>query len=300
MAEIKGWVDKYIEYLRYERNYSLHTEISYFNDINQFCEFLNIRFTDWNWKSLNVIMLRDWVVALMENGHSTRSVNRKIAAVKAFYRFLLTKNYIETNPVEALKGPKIQKKLPTFIQDEDLNELLDALYLMADDFESMRDALILDLFYQTGIRRAELIGIRDIDIDKERKTLLVTGKRNKQRSIPVSDNLICRIEEYQLFRDAEVVNNFNLLFVKKKEGGALYPMLVYRIVNNQLKQLPRLSKMSPHVLRHTFATSMLNAGADINAVKEILGHVSLAATEIYTHTSFEELKRIYNKAHPRE
>lgn len=291
-------VQKYIEYLRYEKNSSSHTEISYFNDLKQLWQFVQDNYPEVLWLSLSEDIVREWVVELMEQGVSARSVNRKLSAVKAFYKFLVFKNYLQKSPINTLRGPKIKKKLPTFVVDHDLNLLLDQMYALGDDFISLRNVLILEMFYLTGMRRAELIGIKDDDIDYIEHTIRVTGKRNKQRLIPIDDELLAKIKRYKEQRDLEVSNRPMVLFVREN-GLALYPRLVYKIVVDLLSAIPSLSKMSPHVLRHTFATSMLNAGADINAVKEILGHASLAATEIYTHTSLEELKKIYNKAHPR-
>lgn len=291
-------VNKYMEYLRYEKNCSSHTEISYFNDLKQFSEFLKKEYPNESWTSVKPVMVRQWMVALIEAKNSPRTVNRKLSALKAFYRFLQLKNYIQLNKINKISGPKTSKKLPTFVLDNDINQLLEFVYSHVENFVDFRNVLILEMFYFTGMRRAELIGIRDTDIDSYNRTILVNGKRNKQRLIPISQVFLDRIREYQVFRDSEI-DCPQALFVREN-GTPLYPKMVYNIVVKQLEQIPTLSKMSPHVLRHTFATSMLNSGADINAVKELLGHASLAATEIYTHTSLDELKNIYKRAHPRE
>lgn len=290
-------IEKYLRYLRYERNYSPHTEISYSEDLRQFAEFVNQNHNGIDLREIDSDIVRLWVVSLLELKLSARTVNRKLSALKSFCRYLLRVGEVENNPLKKIVGPKTKKPLPSFVNYSDMKKVLSE-----EDFDctflSMRDRLILEIFYVTGIRRAELIGIKDVDIDFSAKILQVTGKRNKQRLIPVSDALLNMITLYMSARNRDVKMVSGYLFVKE-DGEPLYPMLVHRIVNERLAWIPTLTKTSPHVLRHSFATGMLNNGADINAVKELLGHSSLASTEVYTHTSFEELKKIYNKAHPR-
>lgn len=290
-------IQKYLDYLRVEKNFSSLTEISYSTDLSQFVSFVKSTDASLTIHDVDSDIIRAWLVDLMKNEElEASSVARKLSAVKSFFKFLLYKGYIKKNPSSKVVAPKKKKHLPVFITDKDINELIDAVE--GDDFLSLRDNLILEMFYMTGMRRAELIGLKNVDVDLAQLTLLVTGKRNKQRLIPISVKLRDKIVNYQVARKKELENIGEYLFVREN-GMQLYPVLVYRIIVEQLKKIPILAKASPHVLRHTFATSMLNAGADINAVKEILGHASLAATEVYTHTSFEELKNIYNKAHPR-
>lgn len=290
-------IEKYIRYLRYEKNYSLHTEISYSEDLSQFVEFLAEYFSDTDIKHVDRDIIRMWIVSMMERKISARSVNRKLSAVKSFYRYLQKIGEVTVNPASKINGPKVGRPIPAFANSADMEKVLDQEDY-GDSFESLRDHIIIELFYVTGIRRAELIGLKDVDVDFSSETIQVTGKRNKQRLIPFSDGMKQSLEQYIAVRNKEVGNQSGCLFVKNN-GEPLYPMLVHRIVTSNLQQIETLAKVSPHVLRHSFATGMLNNGADINAVKELLGHASLAATEIYTHTSFEELKRIYNKAHPR-
>lgn len=290
-------IEKYIRYLRYEKNYSLHTEISYSEDLSQFVEFLVEHFSDTDIKHVDRDIIRMWIVSMMERKISPRSVNRKLSAVKSFYRYLQKIGEVAVNPASKINGPKVGRPIPAFANSTDMEKVLDEENY-GDSFESLRDHIIIELFYVTGIRRAELIGLKDVDVDFSSETIQVTGKRNKQRLIPFSDGMKQSLEQYIAVRNKEVGNQSGYLFVKNN-GEPLYPMLVHRIVTSNLQQIETLAKVSPHVLRHTFATGMLNNGADINAVKELLGHASLAATEIYTHTSFEELKKIYNKAHPR-
>ena len=290
-------IEKYIRYLRYEKNYSLHTEISYSEDLSQFVEFLAEHFSDTDIKHVDRDIIRMWIVSMMEKKISARSVNRKLSAVKSFYRYLQKIGEVTVNPASKVNGPKVGRPIPAFANSADMEKVLDQEDY-GDSFESLRDHIIIELFYVTGIRRAELIGLKDVDVDFSSETIQVTGKRNKQRLIPFSDGMKQSLEQYIAVRNKEIGNQSCYLFVKNN-GEPLYPMLVHRIVTSNLQQIETLAKVSPHVLRHSFATGMLNNGADINAVKELLGHASLAATEIYTHTSFEELKRIYNKAHPR-
>lgn len=290
-------IEKYIRYLRYEKNYSPRTEISYSEDLCQFVNFLKSETEDEAIERVDSDIVRRWIVSLMESGISARSVNRKLSALKSFYRYLLRTGQVKENPLRKIAGPKMKKPIPSFVNSKDMDVILDDT--MEDkSFESLRNKLILELFYDTGIRRAELLGIKDLDVDFSAKTIQVTGKRNKQRLIPISDILCAQIVEYIEVRDSEVEYKSGYLLVRNN-GQQLYPMIVHRIVTNSLSGISTLSKSSPHVLRHSFATSMLNNGADLNAVKELLGHASLASTEIYTHTSFEELKKIYKQAHPR-
>jgi integrase/recombinase XerC len=290
-------IEKYTGYLRYEKNFSLHTEISYSTDLRQFAEFLRERFSGMDIKNVDSDVVRMWIASLMEAGIAARSVNRKLSTLKSFYKYLQRINEVSVNPAKKITGPKTSKPIPSFVNNGDMEKVLEESNF-GNTFESLRDRIMIELFYVTGIRRAELIGLKDADVDFIAETILVTGKRNKQRLIPFSDGMKTMIEQYLVARNESVENLSGYLFVKDN-GQRLYPMLVHRIVTENLSQIPTLSKTSPHVLRHSFATGMLNNGADINAVKELLGHSSLAATEIYTHTSFEELKKIYNKAHPR-
>lgn len=290
-------VDKYIEYLRYEKNYSSHTEISYYTDLVQFKNFIETYYPEVELESVDGDIVRAWIISLMESKTSARSVNRKLSSLKSFYRYLQKMGQITMSPLKKISGPKAKKPIPSFVNYSDMEKVLD-LEVQDNDYESFRDKVILELFYVTGMRRAELIGLTDKDVDLYAGNIRVTGKRNKQRIIPISKNTIALIDSYIEIRNNNFENQTAAFFVKK-DGEPIYPMLIHRVVSNHLKWIPTLAKASPHVLRHSFATGMLNNGADINAVKELLGHSSLASTEIYTHTSFDELKKIYNKAHPR-
>lgn len=290
-------VEKYISYLRYEKNYSSHTEISYSTDLAQFNSFLERNYPEHTLIDVDGDIVRAWVMLLMEQKTTARSVNRKLSSLKSFYRYLQRIGEVKVSPLKKVSGPKAAKPIPSFINYNDMEKVLD-VDVSDDDYEAFRDKVILELFYVTGMRRAELIGLRDVDVDLGTGSIRVTGKRNKQRIIPISKSTVDLLNKYLEVRQAEFKNQTETFFVRKG-GDPVYPMLIHRVVTEHLKWIPTLAKASPHVLRHSFATGMLNNGADINAVKELLGHSSLASTEIYTHTSFEELKKIYSKAHPR-
>lgn len=292
------WKEKFMRYLRVEKNYSSHTEISYLNDLSQFESFIRSETGTFDPTNIDADLIRIWISQLIENGIKPRSVNRKLSAIKSFFKYLKKTEVLKNNPAETVHGPKIEKKLPTFATDTDLEKILDDETEFSDNFEGYRDHLILELLYVTGMRRTELINLKDADIDIYAKTLRVTGKRNKQRLIPFSDNTLYNIQKYISLRDAKIKNNSAFLFVRNN-GDPMYPAMVYKIVHTHLSRISTLSKKSPHVLRHSFATEMLNNGAEINAVKELLGHSSLASTEIYTHVTFDELKKVYQQAHPR-
>lgn len=290
-------IQKYISYLRYEKNYSLHTEISYSKDLSQFEEYLNQSFEGIALIDVDADIVRQWMASLVESGVTARSVNRKLSSLKSFYRYLLRIGLIKSSPMKRVVGPKSKKTLPSFANDSDLELILDS-ELDESSFSTIRNHTILEVFYVTGMRRAELINLKLEDVDLSANLMKVTGKRNKQRLIPFADELKSVLESYLVCRDQLEVLNCDNLFVREN-GEPMYPMLIYRIIKGYLETISTLDKASPHVLRHSFATNMLNNGAEINAVKELLGHSSLASTEVYTHTSFEELKKIYKKAHPR-
>lgn len=289
-------INRYIDYLRYEKNLSSYTEISYSTDLTQFADYLQGEHEGITLLDVDSDVIRLWMVSLMKSNITARSVNRKLSAVKSFYKYLLKIGELKQSPASKVVAPKLKKPIPVFVNDKDMQVLLDEPPKDAG-FVEFRDYLILELFYVTGMRRAELIGLKDEDVDFYSQMLRVVGKRNKQRLIPVSKDIVNKLHKYLELRNREVEQSS--AFFVKEDGGAMYPMLVHRVITGRLKMISVLSKTSPHVLRHSFATAMLNNGADINAVKEILGHSSLAATEVYTHTSFEEIKNIYNQAHPR-
>ena len=287
----------FLQYLQYEKNHSTHTVEAYKNDLEQFKEFVFGK-KDFNPSEIDTKIVRRWIVSLMEEGYSPMSVNRKLSAVKSFFKYLCKKEQLSANPVKKVTGPKVNQALPYFVKDKEMNQLLVELET-EDTFEGKRDQAILDVFYSTGMRCSELTGLKEEDVDFESLLIKVTGKRNKQRLIPFSIQLQTSLQTYRTVRDEKVQDVEKKAFFVRKNGQPLSRTMVYAIVKKRLSELPNLSKKSPHVLRHTFATSMLNNGADLNAVKELLGHASLSSTEVYTHTTFEELKKAYHQAHPR-
>lgn len=292
------WKEKLIQYLRNEKNYSSHTEISYLTDLTQFQQFIEKECGEFEPEQIDADLIRIWIAHLIEEGIKPRSVNRKLSAIKTFFNYLNKIEAVKGNPAEKVRGPKTPKRLPAFVNHEEMVRIIDDEQAYPDNFEGQRDRFIIELFYMTGMRKSELIGLKNSDIDYYAKTVRVTGKRNKQRIIPLSDTTLEKLKNYVQLRDREVENKSPFLFVKKN-GDPIYPKMIYNIVRKHLDNIPTLSKKSPHVLRHSFATEMLNNGAEINAVKELLGHSSLASTEVYTHVTFEELKKVYHNAHPR-
>lgn len=288
--------DNFLKYLQYEKRYSDHTLVAYKTDLGQFIQFMNESVGDFEFKNVTLKQIRSWVVSLMENDISARSVNRKITTLKSFYKYLMREGFVETNPAQLVTKPKVGKKLPVFIQEENLNQLLD-LGLFSADFEGTRDKLIVSLLYGAGIRLAELKNLGMHNFNTKEHTIKVLGKRNKERIVPYPKSIDQVFLEYLKFRDEfSGINSF--LFITSK-GEQVYDKLIYRVVKKNLSLVTTVSKKSPHVLRHSFATHLLNHGADLNAVKELLGHSNLSATQVYTHTTFERLKQIYKQAHPR-
>jgi len=287
----------FLDYLRYERNYSDKTIVNYGSDIGQFREFIQEEVKVSEWASVNSQIVRSWIVSLMDKGYTATSVNRKLSSLRSFYKFLLRRNELEVDPLRKIVGPKNKKMLPSFLKEGEMNDLLDKVDF-GKGFVACRDRLIVEMFYATGIRLSELIGLNDVDVDVSGCLLKVTGKRHKQRLIPFGDELKESIIAYKEVKKEEV-QAFSRAFFVRLNGEPLYSGLVYSIVKRNLSKVVTLKKRSPHVLRHTFATSMLNNEAELEAVKELLGHSSLSATEIYTHTTFEELKKVYKQAHPR-
>ena len=289
--------DSFLDYLRYERNYSEKTVLAYGEDISQLREFAQEEIGDFNPAEVTPELIREWIVSLMDKGYASTSVNRKLSSLRSFYKFLLKKKVVLVDPLRKITGPKNKKPLPSFLKENEMNRLLDDTDF-GEGFEGCRDHLIIEMFYATGIRLSELIGLDDKDVDFSASLLKVTGKRNKQRLIPFGDELKEGMLEYVNVRNEQVLDSGGAFFVRKN-GERLYKNLVYNLVKRNLSKVVTLKKRSPHVLRHTFATTMLNNEAELGAVKELLGHSSLATTEIYTHTTFEELKKVYKQAHPR-
>ncbi len=289
--------DSFLDYLRYERNYSDDTVKAYGEDIRQFQEFGGEDVGLQSPSEVVVDVVREWMIHLMNLGYATTSVNRKLSSLRSYYKYLLRKGEVKVDPLRKITGPKNKKNLPVFVKESEMNRLLDDEDF-GEGFEGCRDHLVIAMFYATGMRLSELIGLDDGDVDFAASVIKVTGKRNKQRLIPFGEELRAEMEAYVKQRDESVPVRSGAFFVRKT-GERLYPNIVGKIVTRNLSKVVTVKKRSPHVLRHTFATSMLNHDAELGAIKELLGHESLATTEIYTHTTFEELKKVYNQAHPR-
>ena len=283
--------EKFLHYLLHEKRYSRHTIKSYETDLQQFVLFLADEFQVSSAKKVNFQLVRSWIASLLNNNISPRSVNRKITTLKTFFRFLINEDVISISPMQKIIGPKTPKKLAVFVEEIKMDDLFNKVEFGKGDVAE-RDRLILELFYFTGMRLSELINLKKRDVDSSNSTIRVLGKRNKERLIPITPYILDKIK---------TINNSNkstFLFVAKK-GGQISSKQVYRLVKKYLGMVTSSDKKSPHILRHTFATHMLNNGADINAVKELLGHANLSATEVYTHNTIEKLKTVYKQAHPR-
>lgn len=289
-------IDSFFDYLTYEKKYSAHTINSYKNDINQFLEFINPQQDSISISEINYQQIRAWVASLIKEKIASRSVNRKLSSLKSFFKYLQRQQIIDINPMSKISGPKTPKRLPVFVDEHQMEDLFSEVQF-EEGFDGIRDRLILDLFYQTGIRRSELTHLKEVDVDLFNSTIKVLGKRNKERIIPISLDLKRNLESYLQVKKEQNLSNPMLLVSEK--GHTLSEQKVYTIVKKYLSQVTTIQKKSPHVLRHTFATHLLNNGADINAVKDLLGHANLSATQVYTHNTIEKLKKSYKQAHPR-
>lgn len=289
--------DSFLDYLQYERNYSENTVKFYRMDILGLQKFGEEVSGDLTPSDVDAELIREWIVSLMDKGCASSTINRKLSSVRTYYKYLLRKGVVDADPLQKVTGPKKKKPLPVFLREGELDRLLDDVDF-GEGFEGCRDRMIIEMFYATGIRLSELIGLGDKDIDFSASLIKVTGKRNKQRLIPFDEELRRSMQEYVNVRNETLPVRSDSFFVRKN-GGQLTRSIVARIVKRNLSKVVTVKKRSPHVLRHTFATAMLNNGADLGSIKELLGHESLATTEVYTHTTFEELKKVYNQAHPR-
>ncbi len=291
-------ISSFLKYLEYEKRSSKHTLTSYRKDLEQFKLFLENSPFPVPLSQVEHQHIRGWLVTLVQSGLSPVSVNRKIATLRSFYKHALRNHQIDSDPTSKVKMLKTGKPLPVFAKEHELNKVLDQM-IYQEGFRGLRDQLVLELLYATGTRLSELVNLQEKDIDKEQFQVKVLGKRNKQRIIPVPRSVIPMISRYQQQKRKEFPENYSPYLIVNNSGGQSYPMLIYRIVNKALNSLNSLEKQSPHILRHTFATHLLNKGAELNAVKELLGHSSLAATQVYTHNSIERLKEIFNQSHPK-
>ncbi len=292
-------IDSFINYLEYEKKASTHTVTAYRHDLEQFQEFVSLSFENQAIEKVNSAEIRAWIIDLVEEGKSSKTVNRKIATLRSFYKFLLRSRLIVSDPTYKLKSLKNPKKLPEFLQESVIDAVLEEAVYDAG-FEGQRDKMILEFLYQTGVRLSELTGLQWSDINLIENTVKVLGKRKKERIIPITFALKQNILSYQkVFEERFSKTDQSAYFIVSNQGKQSYPMLIYRTVRHYLDQFAQTSSRSPHLLRHTFATHLLNKGADLNAVKDLLGHSSLAATQVYTHNSMEKLKAVFEQAHPK-
>ncbi|MDH5599413.1 MAG: tyrosine-type recombinase/integrase [Cyclobacteriaceae bacterium] len=291
-------LETFLKYLTFEKRCSKHTIISYKNDLEQFKKFLTSLNPELSIEKAVHGDIRSWIIELMEAGTGETSVNRKIASLRSYYKFLLKRNLVDENPAQRIKSLRTPKKLPQFVNEPDMVKLLDYV-AFTEDFSGWRDKVILELLYGTGMRLSELIGLKEGDINFYNQEIKVLGKRNKERIIPISTELSNVLKKYIAIKKDTMGENTIPQIIVNNKGGCAYPMMIYRIVKNYLSLSTTLEKKSPHVLRHTYATHLLNKGAELNAVKDLLGHSSLAATQVYTHNTLEKLKKDYEQAHPK-
>jgi integrase/recombinase XerC len=289
---------KFLDYLKFQKRYSRHTIISYQTDLSAFFAFLQFTFGDTELDAIKPSFVRTWLASLKDQGMEAKSINRKISALKSFFKYQLKEAAVTVSPMSVIISPKISKRLPQFVEKADINTLFEYVEF-PDDWQGKTDRIILQLLYNTGIRQAELVSLKESQVDHYKSAIKVLGKGNKERIIPVSEALLAIVKDY-IAEKRKILDHFDgeILLVNER-GKKLYPRYVYNSVHKYLDKITTISKKSPHVLRHTFATHLMNNGADLNAVKELLGHSSLAATQIYTHNSIEKLKDIHKKAHPK-
>jgi integrase/recombinase XerC len=290
-------IDQFLNYLRYERSASPQTVQTYEESLREFESYISLRDSGLSLQAVDADLIRDWMEGLMDKGNTASTINKKLSALRSFYRFSLKRGLVEKDPAHVVTGPKKSKPLPQFLREGEMDKLLDQLE-WGNDYKDVRARTILLLLYEAGLRRSELIGLNDSNIDFNERQLKVTGKRNKQRIIPFGEELAEALSKYIAMRDEQFENSEGAVFLDDK-GGRITGAQVYNIVRKNLSLVTSLKKRSPHVLRHSFATAMLNNGAGLESIKNLLGHESVSTTEIYTHTTFEQLKRVYKEAHPR-
>jgi integrase/recombinase XerC len=292
-------IEDFLSYLRYERNRSELTVCNYEQSLSDFEAYFKNRDNHLSWESVDSDIIRDWMESLMDKGDMASTVNTRLSAVRSFFRFALSRGIVERDPSHVVKGPKRQKPLPSYMREADMDRLIDLPQMWEDSYDALRARTIIILFYETGMRLAEMTALDDQDIDFAAHQLKVTGKRNKQRIIPFGEELEQTLVGYMAQRDQQPMMVASKALIRNDKGERMTRSQIERIVNQRLSLVTTQKKRSPHVLRHSFATAMLNNGAGLENVQKLLGHASVATTEIYTHTTFEQLKRAYEKAHPR-
>lgn len=290
--------ERFIQYIKFEKKFSPHTVIAYENDLRQFESYLKNEYGISEVSEADFLQIRSWLVKLMEEGNTARTVNRKITTLKTYFKHLVREGVAKENPMLKIIAPKISKRLPVYVEKEKMDMLFDKVDF-GEGVVAARNRLIIEVFYMTGMRLSELVNLKNEDIDTGKNQIKVLGKRNKERLIPFSNSLRENILKYQKLKDELSVSyNHDFFFITEK-GKKVYQKLVYRLINYYLSVVTTLDKKSPHILRHTFATHMLNNGADLDAIKELLGHANLSATQIYTHNTIEKLKKVYKQSHPK-
>lgn len=288
--------DRFLAHIQFEKRYSRHTVTAYSTDLDQFFTYIRLQYEISDLAEVNHFMVRSWLVHLIDQDDSSRSVARKLTTLRSFFKFCLREGVVTSNPISKITAPRSSKRLPVFVEQEKMDDLLDSTGF-EDSYEGLRDRLIVEMFYVTGIRLSELVSLKESDIDFYRSTIKVTGKRNKERIIPFNNKFGEGLRRY-LTEKGRVFGPDDNMFLTGR-GAVIYPRLVYSIVKENLSRVTTLEKKGPHVLRHTFATHLLNNGAELNAVKELLGHANLAATQVYTHNTIDKLKKVYKQAHPK-
>lgn len=291
-------IQPFVDYLKFEKRYSIHTLTSYQTDLISFFDFLDSQYGGVKLKEINHNYVRSWLAGIKNNGLTSKSINRKISTLKSFFKYHLKTGTIKESPMARVISPKVNKRLPVFVKETATKKLIESLNQSTESWKSLNAKMLITIFYETGMRLSELITLKEKQVDFSRSHLKVLGKGNKERIVPVSKNVILAIRDYQGLKKKKFENIHDFLLVTDK-GKKLYPKYAYLLVNHYLGASSTLDKKSPHVLRHTFATHLMNNGADLNAVKELLGHSSLASTQIYTHNNIEKLKDVHKKAHPK-
>lgn len=292
-------IERFLEYIAIERKYSNRTVEAYRDDLRDFCAFLNWTPEEFDPTQIDESEIKMWMISLLDEGKSPRSIKRYLSSLRSFYKFMLRTGVVTKDVTRKVIAPKVDKPLPVFFKESEMQRAV-AYEAEADDFESIRDCLIIEMLYQTGMRQAEMLGLQDQDVDLVQGQVRIFGKRKKERIVPIGESLVNQIKDYLASRKS--LGSVSKFFVRIKRGGEVEPMnksTLYNIVRARMGEVSTLKKHSPHVLRHTFATTMLNNGADIRTIQSLMGHASLAATQVYTHTTFEQVRKAYNEAHPR-
>lgn len=298
MQQPENYIQSFINYLKYEKRYSQNTIIAYQRDLETFRDYLIKEYGEVSLDNISYQYVRSWLATIKQDDLTSRSINRKISSLKSFFKYQITTGNLRQNPMAKVITPKLSKRLPVFIREDDISALSQSMSVATEDWKSLNASMLVSLFYATGMRLSELIQLKEVNIDFSRRKIKVLGKGNKERSLPVTVETLKKIKNYQSLKYKEFGREVPELLVTEK-GKKLYPKYAYLLVKKHLAVIPTLDKKSPHVLRHTFATHLMNNGAEINAVKELLGHSSLAATQVYTHNTIEKLKEVYKNAHPK-